>query len=87
MKVYNLTSPVSGREVANQFEIIDNGKRYFQSYSSIICLVENGNITLDEYYWDYSKTTSKYRNRFLGMTTSEIKKAIADGSIKLANLN
>ena len=44
-------------------------------------------IVLDEYYWNYSRTTSKYRNEFLGFGVDECRKRIADGTIKLANLN
>lgn len=87
MKVYNLTSP-RGTVVPNQFEIQHDGKRYFQSYRSIIAVIdERGNVTLDSYYWDYSRTTSTYRNIFLGMTTKETKQAIERGEITLANLN
>lgn len=86
MKVFNLESP-NGNKVTNQFEIIHNGKRYFQSYKSIICVVENGVVTLDEYYWNYSRTTSKYRNIFLGETTKETESKIKAGIYKLADLN
>ena len=44
-------------------------------------------ITLDDYYWNYSRTTSKYRNMFLNETTEETKRKIKDGTYKLANLN
>ena len=87
MKVSNLTSPKTGREVPNQFVIRDNGTEWFQSYQSIIGKWEDGTIYLDEYYWDYSTTTSKYRNRWLGLTSQEVKRAINKGEIKLANLN
>lgn len=86
MKVQNLTS-ANGNEVANQFEIIDNGKRIFQSYQSVICVIENDVVTLDEYYWNYSRTTSKYRNIFLGEDTKETERKIKEGIYKLANLN
>lgn len=86
MKVYNLTSP-NGNPVPNQFAIVNGTAKYFQSYRSIIAKVENGRITLDSYFWDYSRTTAKYRNIFLGMSTDEIKKGIKSGSIALANLN
>lgn len=54
MKVYNLTSNRTGRAVANQFAIYaEDGTRYFQSYSTIICKVSpNGEITLDKFYWN-----------------------------------
>ena len=87
MKVSNLISK-SGNNVANQFEILTDSARFFQSYNSIIAKVDNdNNITLDSHYWDYSKTTSKYRNMFLNMTTADIKKDIKLGNIKLDNLN
>lgn len=86
MKVFNLESP-NGGKVANQFEIIDNGKRIFQSYQSIICVIENDVVTLDEYYWNYSRTTSKYRNIFLGENTKETERKIKQGVYKLADLN
>lgn len=86
MKVQNLTS-ANGNKIADQFEIIDNNKRIFQSYDSIICVIENGIVTLDEYYWNYSKTTGKYRNIFLRETKKETEKKIKQGIYKLANLN
>lgn len=44
-------------------------------------------IQLDEYYWNYSRTTSKYLSLFLGESTAEIRKHIKDGTYTLANLN
>jgi hypothetical protein len=88
MKVRNMTSK-SGRNIPNQFEIWDDaGNRYFQSYESIIAKVnKRDEIILDEKYWDYSRTTSKYRNDFLGMSSKEIKNGVEDGTIRLDNLN
>ncbi len=51
----------------NQVVVIeDNGKETFFSYGAVIATKQNGVITLDEKYWNYSKTTSKYLNQFLG---------------------
>jgi len=87
MKVSNMVSN-SGNKIANQFEILTDTARFFQSYKSIIAKIDNdNNITLDSHYWDYSKTTSKYRNMFLNMSTNDIKKDIKLGNIKLDNLN
>ena len=44
-------------------------------------------MLLDKYYWDYSRTTSKYRNQFLSATTEETKQHIKKGTYKLTNLN
>ena len=87
IKVSNLVSD-SGNNIANQFSIRTPKGRYFQSYDSMIAFVPyHGLIKLDATYWDYSRTTSKYRNRFLGLTTDQIKQQIKDKTIKLTNLN
>lgn len=87
-KVCNLTS-ASGNTVANQFIIDLKDKCVFQSYKSIIAVIntKNGKITLDKHYWNYSKTMSKYRALFLGETTKETKVKIEAGVYKLADLN
>ena len=87
MKVRNLESS-RGNLIPNQFAIRNDGITYFQSYDSIIVKIEpDGQIYLDEYYWDYSRTTSKYRNIFLGNTTKECLENIKSGVYKLKNLN
>ncbi len=87
MQVFNMISS-AGNSIANQFVINDKGNKYFQSSSSMICKIdENGKIFLDSQYWDYSRTTSKYRNDFLKMTTKEIQKSIKNNEIELVNLN
>jgi len=91
MKVTNMTSS-RGNKVANQFIIEDiqagpqagNHYRYFQSYDSVIVRrrawtvdgVTEYEICLDETYWDYSVTTGKYRNQFLGEGIAETRKKI-----------
>lgn len=100
MKVQNMTSPRGNREVSNQFIISDEGrgangnfirKEVFQSYQSVIVerivWEDRTDITLDEKYWDYSTTTGKYRNMFLGENIDETRKKIKSGEYKLANLN
>ena len=89
MQVSNFISPRSCRPVANQFIIKDdNGNVFFQSYKSIIAKKDcNGKITLDSYFWDYSATTGKYRNEFLGMGIAETREMIKRGAITLENLN
>ena len=86
MKVENMTS-TRGNTVPNQFIITDNGDEYFQSYRSIIAKRSEGKIYLDDYYWDYSVTTGKYRNEFLGEGIAETRKKIASGEYVLTNLN
>lgn len=88
MKVENLESN-KGNNIANQFEITAPEGRYFQSYKSIIVFIPNngGKIQLDSTYWDYSKTTGKYRNQFLGETKKETEQKIASGEYELTTLN
>lgn len=87
-KVTQMTSSMSGNPVANQFEIRTPKGLFFQSYNSIIALVDKkNNIILDEYYHNYSRTTSKYLSRFLGISTQDRKKMIKSKEIKLKNLN
>ena len=88
MKVYNMTSN-KGNKVPNQFIIYDKKGTYFQSYNSIIVFRNNkGQVYLDEYYWDYSTTTGKYRNQFLdNYGIEETREKIASGEYKLKNLN
>ena len=86
MKVENMYSP-NGNKVANQFIITDNGDEYFQSYRSIIAKRSKGKIYLDDYYWNYSVTTGKYRNEFLGERIADTRKKIASGEYILTDLN
>ena len=90
MKVNNITNS-KGNKVANQFIVHTPEATFFQSYDSLIVKTtfENGErVTyLDAYYWNYSRTTSKYRSLFLGENTAETKKKIEQGIYKLTYLN
>ncbi len=88
MKVYNMTS-TRGNTVANQFIIEDDrGNTFFQSYNSMIAKRDaKGKVTLDSNYWDYSATTGRYRNDFLGEGIADTRKKIEAGVYKLGDLN
>ena len=87
MKVKNMTNN-RGNSIPNQFEIRTNKGVYFQSYDSIIIFINNkGQIYLDSYYWDYSATTGKYRNQFLGENIKETRRKIKDKKYILKDLN
>lgn len=77
----------SGREIPNQFIITTEDGTYFQSYKTIIAVKINGKIYLDKNSWDYSKTTGKYRNEFLGEGKKETEKKIKNGIYSLIDLN
>ena len=90
-----------GNKVKNQFiitedenEMSGNAIEYFQSYNSIIAKrdkfragIKNRKVWLDSTYWDYSVTTSKYRNIFLGENKAETQKKIDSGEYVLTDLN
>tara|TARA_R100000544_G_C2173587_1_gene33438 strand:+ start:30 stop:305 length:276 start_codon:yes stop_codon:yes gene_type:complete len=78
---------INGRP--NQFEIVGvQGQKYFQSYdSTIIFITQQGSVNLDKKYWDYSRTTGKYRNIFLGETKKETEQKIKSGEYQLLDLN
>ena len=95
-----MESKKTSKAVANQFVMVERGnggngnfikKEILQSYDSIICIKipwsDSTNVTLDTVYWNYSKTTSKYRSQFLGETTKETQAKIDSGEYVLANLN
>jgi len=99
MRVQNMTGR-TGKAISNQFIITDEGhgnlgnftkREAFQSYDSVIAVVtrwpDKTRIELDKRYWDYSTTTGKYRNQFLGETKKETEKKIESGEYKLVNLN
>ena len=87
IKVKQMTSSRSGNPVANQFIICTAEGSYFQSYDSVIVANNSGKITLDNNTWDYSSTTGKYRNEFLGEGIAETRAKIESGEYTLANLN
>jgi hypothetical protein len=91
MQVKNMTSLKSYNNIPNQFIIYDDNKTYFQSYKSIIVKIERLEdkvVTyLDPVYYNYSRTTSKYRNAFLGESTKEIESKIKQGVYILQDLN
>ena len=73
----------------NQYKIYTTEGVYFQSYDSIIAFLRyaDNRVFLDEQFWDYSTTTGKYRNKFLGESKKETQKKIDAGEYILANLN
>ena len=102
VKVANMQSS-NGKEVPNQFIIsisennnlmVCNPTQYFQSYKSVIAKIDKfrpnvktRQIWLDINKWDYSRTTGKYRNQFLGETKKETEAKIKSGVYILTDLN
>ncbi len=72
----------------NQFIIDTEEGLFFQSYKSLIAFINNeGQVFLDKNYWDYSSTTGRYRNVFLGEDIHETRRKIRSGEYKLVALN
>lgn len=100
VKIFPMKS-AAGNAVPNQYiikEDIDpmsgNAVEYFQSYGTIIAKRDRfragervRQVWLDAAKWDYSKTTGKYRNQFLGETKTQTEKKIASGEYLLVDLN
>jgi len=85
-RVENMVSN-SGNSIPNQFIITTSNGRMFRSYDSNIAFIPNDeNIIYLGKDWDYSRTTSKYRNQFLNMSSQEIKQGIEEGMIKVIDL-
>lgn len=91
MKIVQMSNDKGGA-VKNHFIIFTPNATYFQSYTTIIIKTDfdddnKRRVTLDKNYWNYSRTTSKYRNQFLGETTKETQRKIDSGEYILADLN
>lgn len=75
MKVRNILSKTTGRNIPNQFIIEDgigeNWKACFQSYNTIIAEVTGEGLTLDNNAENYSRTTSKYLYQFISKYIGE----------------
>lgn len=73
----------------NHVIVTEGTKRTLFSYGTAVAQVEDtdGQVTLDEANWDYSATTSKFRNQFLADTTPNTRKKIDAGIYKLDDLN
>lgn len=71
---------ISIKYLAEKSQIIstDEGDFLF-SYDTLIAGIINGKVYLNEKYWDYSVTTGKHRNQFLGEDITETRKKIKSG--------
>ena len=86
-KVENMVNS-KGNCIPNQFLIYTDKGVYFQSYDSVIAFKPyTGKIQLDKEFWDYSKTTGKYRNLFLREDKATTEAKINNGTYELVNLN
>lgn len=59
--------------------ISTNEGNFLYSYGTLIAGKVNGQVYLNERYWNYSNTTGKHRNEFLGEGIAETRKKIKSG--------
>jgi hypothetical protein len=87
----------TGRPIANQFIIYANDATYFQSYNTIIAKTTDRHFsgwaparltTLQTGYWNnYSATTNKYLNQFLGTSgIAEIREKVKNEEFKVEDI-
>ncbi len=77
-----------GNVARNQLTIKADEGTYFQSYGVIVAFrPTSGPIQLDEYYWNYSQTVGRYRNRFLHEGIAATRAKIKSGEYILTHLN
>lgn len=76
----------AGRAVPNQFILEHAGYTWFQSYDTVIAFLGPDGVVLDP-NWNCSVTTSRWRARFLGESTKETRRKIADGTYTVRSLN
>lgn len=72
------------------FYQVDQKKMYIstcgnilKSYDKIIVVKKGGEIYLNADYYDYSTTTARHRNQFLGVDSKEFSKNLKEGRYKL----
>lgn len=85
----NETMPkIKVSQQTNSSNIIEvDNIQFLQSYNIIVACKKHGKIYLDCNKWDYSNTTLKHLNSFLGQDTRETRKKIKTGDFILTNLN
>ena len=82
----------NGKPAKDQYVLTyEDGSTAFESYGTLIAHrpvnYPKQPIRLDRDAWNYSITTARYRNRFLGEATAETRKRIKNGQYELAALN
>ena len=86
MIINNMISD-KGNTIPNQYVIRLDNCDVFQSYETVIAIrdYDLNEVYLNKEYYDYSNTTSKYRNKYLGLTTKETEQKIKAKEFVLVN--
>lgn len=84
--VYFNTTNLGVAGVVVEMKDNENDMKFLSSYGKLVAIKVNGNVKLDERYYNFSNTTSKQVNAFLEMTSKERNKKIELGEIQLTKL-
>ena len=79
-----------GNPAPNQLVIHTKEGTYFQSYNKTVAFISSldSTIILDSTQWfRASRTTLKYRKKFLNLSTRELREKIESNQITFDNLN
>jgi len=70
---------------ANHVVVKTTEREVLFSYNTAVASkYTDGTVTLTD-AWDYSRTTSKFRNQFLNETTADTRNKLISGEYKLCN--
>ena len=66
---------------------LSNGWNILKSYNTTIAMRKGQEVIIDLRYYNYSASTGKHRNYFLGETLKDTDKKIENGEYQTADLN
>ena len=66
---------------------LSNGWNILKSYNTTIAMRKEQEVIIDSRYYNYSASTGKHRNYFLGETLKDTDKKIKNGEYQTADLN
>lgn len=66
---------------------LSNGWSILKSYNTTIAMRKGQEVIIDSRYYNYSASTGKHRNYFLGETLKDTDKKIKNGEYQTADLN
>lgn len=76
---------INFRQIDKKNMYISDCGNILKSYDKIIVVKKGGEIYLNADYYDYSTTTSRHRNLFLGVDSKEFHKNLKEGRYKLVS--
>ena len=66
---------------------LSNGWNILKSYNTTIAMRKGQEVIIDPRYYNYSASTGKHRNYFLGETLKDTDKKIKNGEYQTTDLN